>query len=29
MTEYGKKASIKNEYILSTNIAKEIAMQAW
>lgn len=26
MTEHGKKASIKNEYILSTNIAKEIAM---
>ena len=26
MTEHGKKASIKNEYILSTDIAKEIAM---
>lgn len=26
MTEHGKKVSIKNEYILSTNIAKEIAM---
>lgn len=26
MTEHGKKASIRNEYILSTDIAKEIAM---
>lgn len=26
MTEQGKKVSIRNEYILSTNIAKEIAM---
>lgn len=26
MTEHGKKASISNEYILSTDIAKEIAM---
>ena len=26
MTEHGKKASIRNEYVLSTDIAKEIAM---